>query len=204
MKQHLQDLSDIRQMMERSSRFISLSGLSGVFAGTFALIGAYAAYSKLTAEIQFVPFQQLSFDSRIFKFLIIDAALVLGLSLLFSIYFTARQAKKKGLKIWDSTSKRLLINMMIPLFVGGLFCLILLKHAPQLIDSATLLFYGLALVNASKYTFDNVKFLGYVQIALGLACGFINEWHLGLLFWALGFGVCHIIYGIVMYREQKG
>ncbi len=204
MKQHLQDLTEIRSLMERSSRFISLSGLSGIFAGTFALIGAYFAYSRLMHEAQNIPYQNLTFYSPIVRFLLLDGALVLGFSLLASIYFSARQAKKKGLKIWDSSSKRLLINTLIPLATGGLFCLILFQHAPQLIDSATLLFYGLALLNASKYTFDNVKYLGYIQIGLGLISGLVNDWHLGLLFWALGFGVCHIIYGIVMYREYKG
>lgn len=204
MKQHLEDLSEIRSLMERSSKFISLSGLSGIFAGSFALIGAYLAYVKLGAEFQNSTVQYLTINSPIVKFLAIDAALVLILSLLFAIYFTARQTKKKGLKIWDKTSKRLLLSMMIPLITGGLFCLILFQHAPQLIDSATLVFYGLALLNASKYTFDNVKYLAFAEIALGLLCGMVNDWHLGLLFWAIGFGVCHIIYGIVMYREHKG
>jgi hypothetical protein len=204
MKQHLKDLSEIRTMMERSSRFISLSGLSGIFAGSFALIGAYFAYAKLTGFMKDMPIQSISLNTPIAKFLIIDFSLVLGLSILFSIYFTVIKAKKNGQKIWDPASKRLIISVAIPLLTGGLFSLILLKHAPQLIDSATLVFYGLALINASKYTFDNVKYLGYVQIILGLACGFVNEWHFGLLFWALGFGVGHILYGIIMYREQKG
>jgi hypothetical protein len=203
MKQHLQDLTEIRSLMERSSRFISLSGLSGIFAGSFALIGAYLAYARIMQEAD-IALPNITIGSEISTYIIIDGLLVLVLSLIFATYFTIRQTKKKGLKVWDSTSKRLLINMMIPLVAGGLFCLILLKHAPQLIDSATLLFYGLALVNASKYTFDNVKYLGYIQIALGLACGIVNQWQLGLLFWAVGFGLCHIFYGIIMYREHRG
>jgi hypothetical protein len=204
MQQHLEDISEIRSLMERSSKFISLSGLSGIFAGSFALIGAYFAYSQLSESFKNSSEQYLTINSPIVRFLVIDGALVLILSLLFAIYFTARQTKKKGLKIWDKTSKRLLLSMMIPLITGGLFCIILFQHAPQLIDSATLIFYGLALLNASKYTFDNVKYLGFAEILLGLICGIVNDWHLGLLFWAIGFGLCHIIYGIVMYREHKG
>ncbi|MES2794522.1 MAG: hypothetical protein V4683_01080 [Bacteroidota bacterium] len=203
MKQHLEDISEIRSLMERSSKFISLSGLSGIFAGTFALIGAYFAYINVASELQSAD-PDISINSPLVRFLAIDGALVLVFSLIFAIYFTARQTKKKGLKIWDKTSKRLLLSMMIPLITGGLFCLILFQNAPQLIDSATLIFYGLALLNASKYTFDNVKYLGFAEIVLGLLCGMVNDWNLGLLFWGAGFGVCHIIYGIVMYREHKG
>ncbi|MFC0181129.1 hypothetical protein SAMN04515674_11981 [Pseudarcicella hirudinis] len=199
MNQHLQDLTEIRSMMERSTRFISLSGLSGVFAGTFALTGAYFAYERILQEST----DALQNDSSLLRFIATDGAIVLILSLSFSVYFTLRKAKKKSLKVWDNTSRRLLFNMAIPLVAGGLFSLILLKHAPHLIDSATLIFYGLALVNASKYTYDEVRYLGYIEIILGLICGLLDEWRLGLLFWAVGFGVLHIIYGILMYRKYE-
>lgn len=199
MNQHLQDLTEIRSMMERSTRFISLSGLSGVFAGTFALTGAYFAYERILQEST----DALQNDSSLLRFIATDGAIVLILSLSFSVYFTLRKAKKKSLKVWDNTSRRLLFNMAIPLVTGGLFSLILLKHAPHLIDSATLIFYGLALVNASKYTYDEVRYLGYIEIILGLICGLLDEWRLGLLFWAVGFGVLHIIYGILMYRKYE-
>ncbi|MEA5428070.1 MULTISPECIES: hypothetical protein [Arcicella] len=202
MNQHLQDISDIRSMMERSSRFISLSGLSGIFAGTFALIGAYLAYQRILDEY---PSTYLNLQDNIplIKYIVVDGIVVLILSLSFAIYFSLRNAKRKGLKIWDNTSKRLLLNMAIPLVTGGLFCLILLKHAPHLIDAATLVFYGLAVVNASKYTYDDIRYLGYIEIVLGLICGVLDQWKLGLLFWAIGFGALHIIYGIVMYRKYE-
>ena len=202
MEQHLQDLTEIRSLMERSSRFISLSGLSGVFAGMFALVGAYIAYDRI---LQDNPSEYLNLleNLPLLRFIVIDGILVLTFSLIFAFYFTARHAKKKGLKLWDNTSRRLLVNMAVPLVAGGFFCLILLQHTPHLIDSATLVFYGLALINASKYTYDDVKYLGYIEVVLGLACGLMNEWRIGLLFWALGFGVLHIAYGVIMYRKYE-
>ncbi len=202
MEQHLQDLTEIRSLMERSSRFISLSGLSGVFAGMFALVGSYVAYDRI---LQDNPSEYLNLleNLPLLRFIVIDGILVLTFSLIFAFYFTARHAKKKGLKLWDNTSRRLLVNMAIPLLAGGFFCLILLRNAPHLIDSATLVFYGLALINASKYTYDDVKYLGYIEVVLGLACGLMNEWRIGLLFWALGFGVLHIAYGVIMYRKYE-
>ena len=200
MEQHLQDLTEIRSLMERSSRFISLSGLSGVFAGTFALIGAYVAYDRILQDNP-SEFLNLLENASLLRFIVIDGIVVLTFSLIFAFYFTARHAKKKGLRLWDNTSRRLLVNMAVPLVAGGFFCLILLQHAPHLIDSATLVFYGLALINASKYTYDDVKYLGYIEVVLGLACGLMNEWRIGLMFWALGFGVLHIAYGVIMYRK---
>lgn len=202
MKQHLQDLTEIRSMMERSSRFISLSGLSGVFAGMFALVGAYIAYNRILEDNE-GEYLNLLNNTPLLRFIVIDGIVVLTFSLISAFYFTARQAKRKGLKLWDKTSKRLLVNMGVPLIAGGFFCLILLQQAPHLIDSATLVFYGLALINASKYTYDDVKYLGYIEVVLGLACGLLNEWRIGLLFWSLGFGVLHIAYGIVMYKKYE-
>ena len=202
MKQHLQDLTEIRSMMERSSRFISLSGLSGIFAGVFALVGAYVAYQRILQD-NTGEYLNLLNNTPLLRFIVVDGIVVLTFSLIFAFYFTARQARKKGLKLWDATSKRLLLNMAVPLIAGGFFCLILLQQAPDLIDCATLVFYGLALVNASKYTFDDIRYLGYIEIVLGLACGLLNEWRIGLLLWAIGFGIFHIVYGIVMYNKYE-
>lgn len=97
----------------------------------------------------------------------------------------------------------MLVNLLLPLGAGGLFCGILLLHAPQLIAAATLLFYGLALLNASKYTLPDMRNLGLMEIGLGLLCGFFVGTGTSLLFWALGFGVLHIIYGVLLYNKYE-
>ncbi|MFN8355543.1 MAG: hypothetical protein U0Y10_13890 [Spirosomataceae bacterium] len=199
----LQDLSEIRSLMERSSRFLSLSGLSGIFAGACALVGALVAAQQLGMGWDF-SYQHRAYNSALYMSLFFDALGVLVLALAGGIYFTTRQARKKNLKIWDSSSKRLLINLFIPLITGGLFCLLLLDSAPSMIPSATLIFYGLALLNGSKYTLNDVRYLGICELVLGLICGYFEGSGLSLLFWALGFGVLHIVYGIVMYRKYEG
>ncbi len=68
-----------------------------------------------------------------------------------------------------------------------------------MLPSMTLIFYGLALVNGGKYTFPEIRTLGILQIIIGLlAFQFIG---LSLLFWALGFGLVQIIYGLVIQRK---
>jgi hypothetical protein len=198
---HLQTLSDIRSMMERSSRFISLSGLSGVIAGVFALIGAYAAHSKIVAYFEQGGRDAATFEETV-RFLIIDAGLVLFLSVLTGCILTIRNSKKKGLRTWDSTARRLLINLAIPLVAGGCFCIALIYHGViGLVAPATLIFYGLSLINASKYTFNDIRYLGGCEIVIGLVACFYPGY--GLYFWALGFGVMHIIYGSVMYFKYE-
>ena len=198
---HLSDIREIRNLMEKSSRFISLSGLSGIFAGIFAIAGAAAAWWYLDI-VQLNENYSYSSLQHAYFFLITDAAIVLTVALTSGVFFTVRQARKKGQSIWDKTSRRLLINIAIPLATGGFFCLVLLYYGqPALIAPATLLFYGLALLNGSKYTFDDIRYLAYIEILLGmLSCFYIGY---GLLFWAVGFGVMHIVYGTLMYFKYE-
>ncbi|MFL5763078.1 MAG: hypothetical protein ACJ77K_03990 [Bacteroidia bacterium] len=199
-KEHLQQLSDIRSMMERSSRCISLSGLSGVFAGVFALVGAYLAKVKIYELNDYMRGTDDLYNGLIY--LLADAATVLIASLLVGTLLTVRNSRRKGVAVWDSTARRLLINLAIPLATGGLFCLILLYHGDiGMVAPATLIFYGLALINASKYTFNDIRYLGVCEIILGLAASLYIGY--GLLFWAIGFGVLHIVYGTVMYFKYE-
>lgn len=202
-KNYHEDLSHIRSMMERSSRFISLSGLSGVFAGLAALIGAGYVYFVLKREgISYFDGERNFYSPSLVTELITIGALILGTALLSGYIFTANKSKKKGLKIWDSTTKRLLITFLVPLATGGIFCLALLFHHLFVwIAPATLIFYGLALVGAERYTLTDVKYLGYLEIALGLVSLFFLGW--GLVFWAVGFGVLHIVYGLIMHKKYK-
>jgi hypothetical protein len=206
-KEQLEQIKEIRSMMERSSRFISLSGLSGVFAGFFALAGATAFYVFINRQLK-NEYRDLAREVPIhlslnFKwFCVLDGAAVLTLSLLCAVFFTTRVAKSKGQKIWDSNGRRMIINLAIPLVAGGLYCLILLDYGWfGMVAPTTLIFYGLALLNASKYTLDEIRWLGISEIVLGLiGCFFIGY---GITLWVLGFGILHIIYGLMMYVRYE-
>ncbi|MEL6866144.1 MAG: hypothetical protein AAFP19_17075 [Bacteroidota bacterium] len=207
--EHLETLSEIRSLMERSSRFISLSGLSGIAAGIFALMGAAMVYiyldispfdNKRSYYIAAISAYKWGMDYL--TFIILNAITILVCAISAGIFFTTRQARQKGQKIWDATSKRLLINLLIPLVSGGIFCLALIYHGFfGLVAPATLIFYGLALVNASKYTLSDIRYLGFSEIILGLIALFFIGY--GLEFWSIGFGFLHIIYGSVMYFKYE-
>lgn len=190
-------LTEIRHLMERSSRFISLSGFSGIFAGIYALIGAMAAYYYLNTTGGAAEDR-----GEALLFLMTDAALVLVLAVATGILLTTRKAKKDGNSLLDAAAKKLLINLAIPLVTGGIFCLALIYHGNTFyVAPAMLIFYGLSLVHASKYTRDLVRSLGMAEIALGLISLFMAGY--GLLFWALGFGVLHIAYGTYLYFKYE-
>lgn len=197
-KNYLEDLSEIKNLMNKSSRFISLSGLSGIMAGIYALIGSAAAYWLVTTYSN----GTLLLDGWIFRTALLILSCVAGLSILTGIYLTTRKAKKNGEKIWDASSKRLIINFLIPLVTGGLYILIILNQQKYgQAGALMLIFYGLALVNASKYSIGTIRYLGYIEIILGLICALVPGY--GFWLWVLGFGVMHIIYGSVMYFKYE-
>ncbi|HKI47531.1 MAG TPA: hypothetical protein VKA08_19530 [Balneolales bacterium] len=203
-RDYIQDISEIRSMMERSSRFLSLSGLAGVMAGIYALLGVYIAYHFFhfnPDQIGYTTEQSVPFSSDLPKIIIL-AILILLLAVGTAIFLSYKKARKRDEKVWNATSRRLLANMAVPLITGGILLLVLLvKGLIGLIVPLTLVFYGLALYNAGKFTYDDVKFLGMIQVGLGLLATCYIEY--GLLFWAIGFGVVHIIYGIYMHLRYE-
>jgi len=202
-----EDLQTIREIMERSSKYLSLSGLSGIFAGVCAMIGAAIAWFFIldSGHLQYDAYMRIPVGwstSDIRFYLALDAILVLGFAALGAIYFSLRKAKKAGQRFWTNLTQRLLVHLMIPLVSGGIFTLILVfQNNLELVASVMLIFYGLSLVNAGKFTFSEIHYLGLTEIVLGILAGvFINH---GLLFWTLGFGLMHIVYGTVMYYRHE-
>ena len=195
-QRYIDQLKDIRNIMDRSSRFLSLSGLSGVLAGIYAICGAIGAHYIIEHRTHIY----ITFESKEFRQIVAIAAGVIFLSLTTGVVLSSRKAKKRGEKIWNKSSQRMLINLFIPLITGGTFGILLLQQEHYgLIAPVTLIFYGLALVNASKYTFETLRSLGIAFILLGLVnTGFPGY---GLHFWTLGFGVLHILYGTIMYLK---
>lgn len=190
MEKQLEDLKIIREMMEKSSKFLSLSGLSGICAGTTAILGAAIAY-----------FVILPYYTDLAKILLLaDALIVLIISISFGIFFSWKKALKSKQKLLNKVTLRIIYNLSIPLTVGGIISIILISKGQfDLIASITLIFYGLALVNASKYTLDEIHYLGLTEIILGIgALIFLSN---GIIFWTIGFGICHIIYGSIMYKK---
>lgn len=195
------ELASIRSLMERSSKFISLSGLSGILAGVYALIAAGLAYSIVYSGSSRVYTRlNLHTDPTPLYNLIAIAAFTLLLSIVTGVILTTKKAKRKGQPVWGKISQSLLFHMATPLVTGGIVILIFLFRGYYgIVGPTSLIFYGLSLVGASNFTFTMVKYLGLCEIILGLIAACLPGY--GLLFWAIGFGVLHIVYGSLMYLK---
>jgi hypothetical protein len=199
------DLTSIRTMMEKSSKFLSLSGLSGILAGVYALAGSVAAY--MFSMSMKVPNYPSGSDYHIIRKapdllwqLVVIAILVLGAAITTGIILSNRKAIKHGQTLWNPTTYRVIVNLIIPLAAGGIVIITQIVYGNyEFVAPGCLVFYGLALIAASPNLYDEVRYLGYSEIILGLVCGFIPGY--GLFFWATGFGLFHIFYGSLMYRK---
>ena len=207
-REYLQTLTDIRGLMERSTKFLSLSGLSGVSAGLIAMAGAVVAYLRLRTgwftvldSGHYGQGNRPSMTQReTLEFLLVDAQVVLVLAIVAAWFFTSRKARRQGLTVWTSASRRLIWALAIPLAAAGIFCVgLIYQHAVWLVCPTMLTFYGLTLLNASRHTYRDLEYLGLCEIGLGLIALFLTGY--GLLMWTLGFGVLHIIYGTVMWAK---
>lgn len=206
--QHIDDIRSIKSIMEQSTRFLSLSGLSGISAGLIAIAGAVVAkiiirgpvinawgYSRAIAGSEDAK--------RTIVLLLITASVVLVLAVSSALFFSWRKARRSGNRVWTPVTRRLLLNMAVPLMAGGLFILFTLGRLEgSIVAASTLIFYGLALVNAAKFTLGEIYWFGLAEIVTGLACLALPGY--AFAFWVFGFGILHIAYGIFMYLRYKG
>jgi hypothetical protein len=203
MKNPEEELAEIKSMMERSTRFLSLSGLSGILAGIYSLAAAGLAWYWI-----YFPSSSWGAGAATLSFReVLNQLLLLGLATLIASVSTAYfLSKKKGSNssqiFWTPASKRFLQALFLPVALGGFFCFALLhERAFGLIPAATLIFYGIGLVQSAQFTLGEIKNLGYTQLGLGLIAAFFPDF--GLLCWALGFGAFHVVYGALMYFRHE-
>ncbi|HFS67263.1 MAG TPA: hypothetical protein ENK67_03530 [Flavobacteriia bacterium] len=200
-KNYLKDIQEIKKIMNKSTKFLSLSGLTGILVGIYALIGAFIADNILKKHFTYSNNDSINPNSIKLELLLI-AFLVAFTSIITAYILTKRKTKKERQSMWNPTVKRLVFYFTVPLITGGIFSLELLNlRFFGLIAPVTLIFYGIALISASNFTFSNIKYLGIAEIILGLIA--MNYIGYGLYFWAVGFGVFHIIYGSIMYINEN-
>lgn len=200
-KEALNTLNEIKDLMEKSSRFQSISGLSIVIVGLLASVVSAGAWLMLLphSDISWLPTTcngiliNSPFRTKIAVF---SALLLLVISFSTVSFFSLHKMKKqRGAVSFDSTLRRCLFHFCVPMVVGGLLCAaMLLQGHYGLTSTFMLVFYGLALINCSHYTSSSIAMLGYAQLVLGVVdCFAVSH---AILLWWLGFGLMHILFGI--------
>ena len=207
--EQLEALTEIRSMMEKSTRFLSLSGATGISIGIIALVAAAICFIiSGVAPFEYPDFYYYlgSKESVLGMQPHIFILVLMGITILFSsavgFYYTHKKTKANNVNLWTKSFRLMAINIAIPLITGGIFCIfLLLRGVPEFAAPAMLIFYGLSLINGAKYTLQDVNSLGILEIVLGLIALYVNKY--GLEFWAIGFGIFHIIYGAKIYFSQS-
>ncbi|MFN5423315.1 MAG: hypothetical protein ACK5AO_08615 [bacterium] len=207
-QEQLDAIKDIRNIMERSTRFLSLSGLSGAFVGLLSLLAVTIIYWLFDLNSANTPYYTgistvdglLDWPSIVAYFMVFGCVFLLSIVIVFLMAIL--NAKRQGLVVWNETAKRFLINMAIPLAIGGIYIAVLLYHGQiALILPSTIIFYGISLLNASKYSMEDIRLLAILELLIGLVASFFVVY--GLLFWALGFGVLNIVFGLRVYFKYE-
>ena len=206
--QPLEDIRVIRKLMEESSRFLSLSGLSGIVAGVAGIAGAIIAHLIITGNSPHTdwclrPLAGGEAGTAPAAKLFAAMAVVLVVAFSGAVILSSRKAKRSGIKAWTPVTRRMLISLLIPLAAGGLFVLFTVRTVPANVTAAsTLIFYGVAMMSAGKFTFGEIHWLGVLEVVTGLACLLLPQWT--IIIWAAGFGVIHICYGLFMHLRYRG
>ncbi|WP_345081167.1 hypothetical protein [Nemorincola caseinilytica] len=200
----VETLKEIRTIMDRSAKFVSLSGWSGIWAGSVALVGATIAYSWLQQpgykDIGSTLYASTEhFDKYTSHFIWLGiATFVVALGGVF--FFTQRKASRMGQKIWNNASRLMMAQLFYPIFAGSVFCFMFIYYGCGMFVAPTcLVFYGLALISAGRHTYSDIRYLGMLDVAIGCTAMFFPG--SGLIFWGIGFGLLHILYGAVMWSK---
>ncbi len=199
----LDSIDQIKSIMERSTTFMSLTGLSGILAGLFGLLTTILVSFELNSIVLNAQSLSLIASDRGLRILLAMIAIgALSLTLLTALFLTLSKARKRGHDTWDAVARRFAAHLFIPLIAGGLFTISLAYFGQlQFICPAMLLFFGLSLLNAAHFVQMDMFWLGIIEISLGVVVSF---WHLGgLIFWGLGFGIAPLVYGSIMYYKYE-
>jgi hypothetical protein len=177
----------IRETMQRAGSFTAVPGWGGVIMGATALAAAFLAA------------QQPTFD-RWLKVWLGEAVL----AVLIGCWAMDRKAIKAGQTLFNGPGRKFTLSFAPPVFVGALLTLTLYRGGlRQQIPGMLLLLYGTGVVTGGAFSVPVIPVLGTLFMALGTAALFSPAW-MGNWYMAAGFGLLHIIFGIIIVRRYGG
>ncbi|MEW6510686.1 MAG: hypothetical protein AB1428_06960 [Bacteroidota bacterium] len=184
---------DLRSATAQPTRLLTLTGLPGILAGLIGTGGAAGAHAVVTSE---------GGEASKIGFIALIGAGAALLTIGCSAFHSARRLSHWGKTAWSAADREVVREMATPLLAGLMFTAVLVMHRMFMaIPGSLLVFYGLSLDAAAKATRPEVRWLAWIEIALGMIAFVFTE-H-ALTYWAVGFGISHILYGGLMYFKDE-
>ena len=183
----MDNLRFIRETMERSTSFTAVSGVAGMIMGAVAMVAAVVASTRRTPEAWLLTW--------------LIAALVAGLAALWAMI---RKARASGVSLLSGPGSKFALFFTPPIVVGALLTAALVRvDLLSVLPGAWLLLYGTAVVSGGAFSVRIVPMMGVGFMLVGALALFAPPaW--GDEFMAVGFGVLHIVFGLVIWRKHGG
>jgi len=183
----MDNLRYIRETMERSSSFTGISGWGQVAIGVTALAAAVLAAQQATVK----SWLAVWFVEAMF-------------SLLIAGWSMDRKARAAGLPLFSGPGRKVAFSLSPPLLAGALLTAVLYRAgSTNSIPGMWLLLYGTGVVTGGMFSVPVVPVMGLCFMTLGAAAlfapAFLANWFL-----ALGFGILHITFGVIIARRYGG
>jgi hypothetical protein len=183
----LEHLRVIRQTMERSSAFTAVPGWGIALMGVTALIAAPLAFRQRTAEGWLAAW-------------LIEALVAATLALI----MMHQKATRLGTEILSISGRKLFVGLLPALAAGGLLTIALMRSGPVgMIPGVWLVLYGVAVMQAGAFSVRTVPAMGAAFVVAG-AVTLTVPWLWANVMLAVGFGVLHMIFGIIIARKHGG
>ena len=183
----MDNLRFIRETMERASAFTAVSGWAQVATGATAIVASVLAARQASA----LGWLTVWFTEAL-------------LSLVISGWAMRRKAHALETPLLSAPGRKVVLSLAPPLFAGALLTVPLYRaHLTEAIPGMWLLLYGTGIVTGGAFSVRIVPVMGlcfmlFGALALVSPASWANYWM------AAGFGVLHIIFGIVIARRHGG
>jgi len=183
----MDNLSFIRQTMERATAFTAVPGWGGVAMGVLALAAALVADTRPSAAEWAATW-------------LVTSALALTLG----GWTMAAKARRAGTTVFSYSGRRFVLSYLPPLAVGALLSGVLVRAGLyEALPGTWLLLYGTGVVTGGAFSVRVVPLMGLCFMGLGVVALFGPAgW--GNVLMAAGFGVLHIVFGLIIARRYGG
>lgn len=183
----IDNLQFIRETMERSAVFTSVPGYGGALMGATAMGAAIIAYNQSRVENWLIVW-------------LVEAVLAFAIGL-FALW---QKAKNSNVSL-ASVPARKFASAFAPPIIAGIILTALFYYRGfyPFLPCVWLTLYGTAVVTGGAFSVRIVPIVGWIFVAFGAVAAFApSSW--GNLLMALGFGVLHIVFGLIVARRYGG